>query len=290
MASAAALPARAGLGLKLAQARELLARRPDLGFLEVHAENLMGAGGPPHAWAAQLRALYPLSLHGVALSLGADRPLDADHLGRLATLCRRYEPAAFSEHLAWSSHGPFYLNDLLPVAYDRPTLERLAAHIDQVQNRLGRPMLLENPSTYLRLQASTLDEVDFISELARKTGCALLLDVTNVWVSATNHGFDPFAYLARFPLERVAEIHLAGAAPAVDADGGPLLIDAHDRPVGEPVFDLYRFVIARTGPLPTLVEWDNDAPTLDRMLAEVARAEAVLRATGRGEARAAGSV
>lgn len=287
MRHAAALPARAGIGLKLPQARELLARRPDLGFLEVHAENLMGAGGPPHAWVGALRRERPLSLHGVALSLGADAPLDEAHLARLAELCRRYEPAAFSEHLAWSSHGPVYLNDLLPVAYDRPTLERIAGHIDRVQERLGRRMLLENPSTYLRFQSSCLDEVDFVAELARRTGCGLLLDVNNVWVSATNHGFDPFDYLARFPLERVEEVHLAGAAPDRDADGAPLLIDAHDRPVADPVWALYRFVIARTGPLPTLIEWDNDVPPLSRLLEEAARAEAAMRAACRGDAEAA---
>ncbi len=276
----AALPARAGIGLKLAQARALLAERPDLGFLEVHAENLMGAGGPPHAWTTALRARYPLSLHGVALSLGADAPLDTEHLERLAELCRRYEPATFSEHVAWSTHDPSYLNDLLPVAYDRPTLERIAAHVDQVQSRLGRRILLENPATYLRFQSSCLDEVEFLAELARRTGCGLLLDVNNVWVSATNHGFDPFAYLARFPLERVEEIHLAGAAPDRDGDGSPLLIDAHDRPVADPVRALYAFVLARTGPLPTLIEWDDDVPPLARLVAEAARAEAVLREAG----------
>jgi len=281
VAHAAALPARAGIGLKLAQARAILAEPPDLGFLEVHAENLMGAGGPPHAWATALRARYPLSLHGVALSLGADAPLDTEHLERLAELCRRYEPAMFSEHLAWSSHGPFYLNDLLPVAYDQPTLERVAAHVDQVQSRLGRRILLENPATYLRCQSSCLDEVEFLAELARRTGCGLLLDVNNVWVSATNHGFDPFLYLARFPLERVEEVHLAGAAPDRDGDGSPLLIDAHDRPVAAPVWHLFAFVVARTGALPTLIEWDNDVPPLARLVAEAAHAEAVLREVAR---------
>lgn len=287
MPAAAALPARAGIGLKFAHARELSAHPPDLGFLEIHAENLMGAGGPPHAWTRALRARYPLSLHGVALGLGADAPLDELHLARLVELCRIFEPASFSEHLAWSSHGPFYLNDLLPVAYDRPTLERVAAHVAQVQDRLGRPILLENPATYLRLQSSCIDEVDFVTELARRTGCGLLLDVNNVWVSATNHGFDPFAYLERFPLDRVEEIHLAGAAPDRDLDGSPLLIDAHDRPVADPVWALYAFVIARTGPLPTLVEWDDDVPPVSRLLEEAARAEAVMREAAAPAAEAA---
>ncbi len=280
----AALPARAGIGLKLAHARVLLADRPDVGFLEVHAENLMGAGGPPHAWMRALRERLPLSLHGVALSLGADAPLDRDHLARLRSLCLRYEPAAFSEHLAWSSHGPVYLNDLLPVAYDEPTLGLVADHVDQVQATLGRRLLLENPSTYLRFQGSSLDETEFLDELARRTGCGLLLDLTNVWVSATNHRFDPLAYLARFPLERVAEIHLAGAAPDRDQDGSALLIDAHDRPVADPVWDLYARVIARTGPLPTLIEWDDDVPDPARLVAEAHRAEAVARAVPAGPA------
>jgi hypothetical protein len=280
----AALPARAGIGLKLAHARVLLADRPDVGFLEVHAENLMGAGGPPHAWMRALRERLPLSLHGVALSLGADAPLDRDHLARLRSLCLRYEPAAFSEHLAWSSHGPVYLNDLLPVAYDEPTLGLVADHVDQVQATLGRRLLLENPSTYLRFQGSSLDETEFLDELARRTGCGLLLDLTNVWVSATNHCFDPLAYLARFPLERVAEIHLAGAAPDRDQDGSALLIDAHDRPVADPVWDLYARVIARTGPLPTLIEWDDDVPDPARLVAEAHRAEAVARAVPAGPA------
>lgn len=275
----AALPAHAGIGLKLAHAPALLAGRPDLGFLEVHAENLMGAGGPPHAWMRELRERLPLSLHGVALSLGADAPLDREHLGRLAALCRRYEPAAFSEHLAWSSHGPFYLNDLLPVAYDERTLARVAEHLDQVQTVLGRRLLLENPSTYLRFQSSTLDEVEFLGELVRRTGCGLLLDVTNVWVSATNHGFDAEEYLDRFPLDAVAEIHLAGAAPELEAEAGPLLIDAHDRPVADPVWALYARVIARTGPLPTLIEWDNEVPEPARLVAEAQRAEAVMRSS-----------
>ncbi len=274
----AALPARAGIGLKLAHAPALLAERPDLGFLEVHAENLMGAGGPPHAWMRALRERLPLSLHGVALSLGADAPLDRDHLGRLLALCRRYEPAAFSEHLAWSSHGPFYLNDLLPVAYDERTLARVADHIDQVQTVLGRRLLLENPSTYLRFQSSTLEETEFLGELVRRTGCGLLLDVTNVWVSATNHGFDGEAYLDRFPLGAVEEIHLAGAAPEAEMGGAPLLIDAHDRPVADPVWALYARVIARTGPLPTLIEWDNEVPVPARLVAEARRAEAAARA------------
>lgn len=284
---AVALPARGGIALKWAHAPRLLADRPDLGFLEVHAENLMGAGGPPHAHLTALRRDWPLSLHGVTLSLGGAGPLDREHLHRLQELCRRYQPASVSEHLAWSSHGPLLLNDLLPLAYDEPTLDRVADHIDQTQATLGRRILLENPSTYLRLQASTLEEVEFIAELVRRTGCGLLLDVTNVWVSATNHGFDAQAYLDRFPLEAVEEIHLAGAAPDTDASGAPLLIDAHDRPVADPVWRLYRRVVERTGPLATLIEWDNDVPPLARLLAEAARAEAVLEAAARSLAGSA---
>ncbi|MBL8587920.1 MAG: DUF692 domain-containing protein [Methylobacteriaceae bacterium] len=274
--AAQGLPARAGIGLKLEHARALLDEAPDLGFLEVHAENFMGAGGPPHAFLTALRARYPLSLHGVGLSIGGEAPLDEAHLDRLAALTERYEPASFSEHLAWSTHDTAYLNDLLPVAYDRPTLARVVEHIDRVQSRLRRPMLLENPSTYVAFAASEMDEIDFIAEAARRSGCGLLLDVNNVQVSCVNHGRDPVAYLQAFPVERVGEIHLAGYAEDRDDAGDRLLIDAHDRPVGEDVWKLYRRALRRVGPAATLIEWDNDVPALPVLLAEAAKAEAAL--------------
>ena len=267
------LPARSGVGLKAQHCAQIIATRPDIGFFEVHAENYMGAGGPPHRYLTAIREAYPLSLHGVGLSIGADRPLDQGHLARLKALIARYQPGRFSEHLAWSTHDAGFLNDLLPVPYTDETLTRVAAHVSEVQDALGCQMLLENPTTYLAFAESTWDEAAFIAEIARRTGCALLLDVNNVHISATNQGYDPLAYIARFPLAQVREVHLAGFTPQTDEAGRPLLIDTHDRPVDAKVWDLYADVIARTGPLPTLIEWDADVPSWDELHAEAQRAE-----------------
>jgi uncharacterized protein (UPF0276 family) len=270
------LPCRAGVGLKPEHVDQILSERPDLGFFEIHAENYMGEGGPPHRRLEAIRSLYPLSLHGVGLSIGSPRPLDCDHLARLAVLNRRYQPGLFSEHLAWSSHEEGYFNDLLPLPYTAETLATVVEHIDQVQEALGRQMLLENPSTYVVFAESTMAEVDFIAAIAQRSGCGLLLDVSNVLVSATNHGFDPIAYLDAFPLGFVREIHLAGFADAIDDAGRPLLIDAHDSPVRDQVWDLYRYVIRRRGSVPTLIEWDNDVPEWPVLLAEARRAQTAL--------------
>jgi hypothetical protein len=267
------VPDRSGVGLKAEHVDEILAERPDLGFFEIHAENYMGEGGPAHRRLEAVRARYPLSLHGVGLSIGSPRPLDTDHLKRLAALARRYDPGLFSEHLAWSSHNQGFLNDLLPLPYTRETLATVCDHIDQTQEALGRPMLLENPSTYLLFAESTISETDFIAEIARRTGCGLLLDVSNVVVSAANHGFDPLAYLDSFPLRRVGEIHLAGYAETQDDAGRLWLIDAHDSPVRDPVWALYAETIRRLGPTPTLIEWDNAAPAWPVLFAEARRAE-----------------
>jgi uncharacterized protein (UPF0276 family) len=278
VSAAAGLPSRAGVGLKAEHVAQILTERPDLGFFEIHAENYMGEGGPPHRRLEAIRSAYPLSLHGVGLSIGSPRALDRDHLARLAGLNRRYQPGMFSEHLAWSSHDTGYFNDLLPLPYTRETLATVVEHIEQVQEALGRQMLLENPSTYVVFAESTMAEVDFIAEIAKRSGCGLLLDVSNVLVSATNHGFDPATYLDAFPLRHVQEIHLAGFAEAVDDFGRPLLIDAHDSPVRAPVWDLYRAAIRRCGPLPTLVEWDNDVPEWPVLLAEAHRAQIAMDA------------
>jgi uncharacterized protein len=274
--AAAALPDRSGVGLKPEHIDEILNDRPSLGFFEVHAENYMGDGGPPHRRLEAIRDLYPISLHGVGLSIGSPRPLDRAHLARLASLIGRYQPGLFSEHLAWSSHDEGYLNDLLPLPYTQETLNLVCDHVDQVQDALGRRMLLENPSTYVVFRESTILETDFIREIAGRTGCGLLLDVSNVLVSATNHGFDPSAYLDAFPLDLVGEIHLAGFAEAVDDKGHLLLIDAHDSPVREQVWGLYGQVIERRGAVPTLVEWDNDVPDWQVLLGEARRAEALM--------------
>ncbi|WP_338479954.1 DUF692 domain-containing protein [Pseudomonas trivialis] len=267
------LPLRAGLGLKSEHFIEVLETRPDIGFFEVHAENFMVAGGPFHHYLGLIREQYPLSLHGVGLSIGGEGPLNCAHLARLATLIERYQPQSFSEHLAWSSHGPVFLNDLLPLAYDAATLNRVCAHIDQVQSTLKRPMLLENPSTYLLFQRSTLDETDFISEVIRRTGCGLLLDVNNVYVSCINHQRDPLAYINALPLRAVGEIHLAGFAEDIDSLGDRLLIDDHGAPIDNAVWQLYEQVLARTGPVATLIERDNQVPAFNVLQAEAQQAE-----------------
>jgi len=281
------LPAVAGLSFKPEHFTDIAARPGAVGFYEVHAENLMGAGGAMHAMIRAIRDRHALSLHGVGLSIGGAGPLDSDHLGRLRALVDRWAPDSFSEHLAWSSHGAAWLNDLLPLPYTAETLARVCGHVDQAQTALGRRLLLENPATYVTFAESDIPETAFLAEIARRTGCGLLLDVNNVFVSAVNHGFDPRAYLADFPLDAVGEIHLAGH-DAEDLPSGPLLIDSHGREVAQPVWTLFAEVIARTGPLPTLVEWDTDVPPFETLLAEAARAQAVLDAAAGGrDARAA---
>ena len=272
------LPWRAGIGLKPQHFREVQGTRPDIGFFEVHAENYMVDGGPFHHFLHRIREYYPLSLHGVGLSIGGEAPLDEAHLDRLAALIGRYEPASFSEHLAWSSHGDVFFNDLLPVPYDRATLDRVCQHIDRVQERLQRRMLLENPSTYIEFESSTMSETVFLREVLKRTGCGLLLDVNNAHVSCTNHGRDALAYLHELPLDAVGEVHLAGFARDQDAAGAPLLIDSHGSPVDDAVWTLYADVIARLGPVATLLERDNDVPALATLLAEAGRAEDMMAA------------
>jgi len=270
------IPPRAGVGLKPEHYRDILDGAPEIGWFEIHAENYMGAGGPPHAYLTAVRERYPLSLHGVGLSIGGSGPLDKNHLGRLKVLAARYQPALFSEHLAWSSHDTVYLNDLLPLPYTAETLRCVCDHIDEVQDTLQRQMLLENPSTYVAFAETSMSEMEFLREIVRRTGCGLLLDVNNVFVQATNHGFDARAYLDSFPAEHVGEIHLGGHAEDADDDGAPLLIDDHGRAVGDPVWMLYAQVLVRTGAKPTLIEWDNDVPAWRELFAEAKRADAVI--------------
>ena len=246
------------------------------GFFEVHAENYMGDGGPPHHALTAIHRDHPLSLHGVCMSIGGRQPLDQAHLRRFKALVDRYEPALVSEHLAWSTHDTTYFNDLLPLPYTQATLTRVAAHIDEVQERIGRPILLENPSTYVIFPESTMNETEFIGALVRRTGCGLLLDVNNVFVSATNHGYSALDYLSDFPLEHVGEIHLAGHAEQADDEGDLLLIDSHDGPVADAVWKLFEIVIGQAGPIPTLVEWDSAIPDWPLLKAEAAAAQAIL--------------
>jgi uncharacterized protein len=276
MIDAPSLPLRAGVGFKPEHFAAIDAARQPVGFFEIHAENYMGAGGPPHAMLKRLREDYALSIHGVGLSIGSMQALDRNHLARLKSLCDRYEPQSFSEHLAWSSHDNVFLNDLLPLPYTQDTLARVVEHVDELQSFLGRRMLLENPSTYLIFEESTMAEVDFLREVARRTGCGLLLDVNNVFVSATNHRLDARDYLASFPLNHVGEIHLSGHAATTDETGATLLIDAHDSPVADPVWALYEEVIERIGRVASLVEWDNDVPEWRVLRREAEAAETVL--------------
>jgi uncharacterized protein (UPF0276 family) len=271
-----AIPPRAGVGLKAEHYRTILETNPDIGFFEVHAENYMGAGGPPHRYLGAIRERYPLSLHGVGLSLGADRPLDRAHLRRLKELIERYQPGLFSEHLAWSTHGAAFFDDLLPVPYTCETLAHICAHIDETQDALARRMLLENPATYLAFAESAYAEADFIAEIVRRTGCGLLLDVNNVYVASINQEWDPLGYIDKLPLTHVRQFHLAGHAREADEKGRPLLIDSHDRPVADIVWDLYRHAIERSGPLPTLIEWDARVPDWPALQAEADRAETVM--------------
>ena len=284
MAIMSNLPAQVGVGFKPAHFRDILATAQPVGFFEVHAENYMGAGGLPHAQLGALRERYALSIHGVGLSIGSLEPLDREHLARLKVLCERYQPESFSEHLAWSSHGDVYFNDLLPLPYTRETLAKVVEHIDQTQTALGRTMLLENPSTYIAFAESTMTEVDFMDEVSKRSGCRLLLDVNNVFVSARNQGTDPQSYLDAFPLDRVKEIHLGGHDRACDDAGVPLLIDSHGSPIANEVWTLYQRVIARAGPVATLIEWDNNVPDWTTLRAEAIAAQGLLAAASRASA------
>jgi uncharacterized protein len=270
------LPARTGVGLKPEHYGDIIGTNPDIGWFEVHPENYMGEGGAPHHYLEKIRALYPLSLHGVGLSIGAVQPLNEQHLKRLRTLMDRYEPQSFSEHLAWSTHESHFLNDLLPLPYTHDTLMLVSHHVDQVQTYLGRKMLIENPSTYIQFRHNDMSEIDFLKSLVKSTGCGLLLDVNNVYVCAINHGFSAEEYIDAFPVEHIGEIHLAGHAEIEDDCGEILLVDAHDRNVKEEVWALYERIIQRAGPKPTLIEWDNDIPAWDVLFDEAVKAEAIM--------------
>jgi len=278
--TANALPPLPGVGYKPQHYSALIADPAPVGWLEVHAENYMGQGGRPLAQMRALSERFPISVHGVGLSIGGEGRLDRDHLARLKHLVGWLNPASFSEHLAWSTHDSHFLNDLLPLPYTDATLQRVADHIDEVQEVLGRQMLLENPSSYLAFAESTWAETDFLKELTRRTGCGLLLDVNNVFVSATNLGYSPQDYIAAFPLESVGEIHLAGHDEDHDDHGAPLLIDSHGREVAEPVWALLDLTLQRAGPRPLLIEWDTDVPEWPVLAAEAQRAmDALARLT-----------
>jgi uncharacterized protein (UPF0276 family) len=271
-----ALPSGAGIGLRAPHVGELLATRPAVPWLEVHPENYM-SGGPALVLLEVVRREYPVSLHGVGLSLGTAEDIDARHLSRLRSLVDRLEPCLVSEHLSWSTAGGAYLNHLLPLPYTDETLGVVADHIDEVQNALGRRILIENPSSYLRFRHSSMAEPHFLAELARRTGCGLLCDVNNIYVSAWNVGLDAGSYLDALPAPAIGEIHLAGHA-ANDADGRTILIDDHGSPVTAPVWKLYQRALERFGSVPTLIEWDTDLPELSVLLGEASVADRLLEA------------
>jgi uncharacterized protein (UPF0276 family) len=272
------LPNLPGVGYKPQHFAAIMANAAPVGWLEIHAENYMGDGGRPLAQLRHLASRFPISVHGVGLSIGGEEPLDADHLARLKTLCDWLQPASFSEHLAWSTHDGAFLNDLLPLPYTAATLARVCDHIDQVQTVLGRKMLLENPSSYMAFTETTLSEVDFLTQIATRTGCGLLLDVNNVYVSSVNQGFNPLEYITAFPLDMVDEIHLGGHDEDRDDHGARLLIDSHGAEIVDPVWSLYADTIARSGARPTLIEWDNDLPDWPVLASEAKRAALILQA------------
>jgi hypothetical protein len=266
---------RAGIGLRAIHHQEVIARRPAVGWFEAHSENYFGRGGSPREVLAKVRGDYALSLHGVGLSLGSTDPLDAVHLGEIVRLARELEPMLVSEHLSWASVGGRFANDLLPLPYTEEALDHMSSRVMQVQDALGRQMLIENVSSYLQFTHSQIDEWDFLAELTRRCGCGLLLDVNNIYVSVMNHGFDALHFLDRIPRDSVQEIHLAGHS--IHTVGGrEIRIDTHSAPVCDAVWSLYSAALDRFGPVPTLIEWDTDIPALDVLVAEARKADGML--------------
>lgn len=270
-------PASAGVSFKHDHVDAILENSGNVSFLEVHAENYMGDGGHPHRTLERVRQDFPISLHGVCMSIGGPKPISEDHLSRFKALVDRYQPAMISEHLAWSTHDDIFMNDLLPLPYTKETLDHVCDHVSHMQDAIGRQMFLENPATYVLFENSTISETDFMREIVKRTGCGLLLDINNVFVSATNHKFSALEYLDEFPIEHVGEIHLAGHTEQEDDEGALLLIDSHDRPVSDPVWQLYEDVIEQAGPIPTLVEWDSDLPEWPVLRSEAGNADKILK-------------
>lgn len=278
-----ALPVGAGFSLKSRHYRDALEAQQRPAFLEVHAENYLHAGGPAHRYLTAIREQYRLSVHGVGLSLGGPRAPAAAELQARRRLIERYQPDAFSEHLAWSGLDDSYFNDLLPLAYTSESLDRVSAHVQMTQEALGRRILLENPATYLGFVESSWSEPEFLGEIVRRTDCGLLLDVNNIVVSVANHGGDAVAYLKALPLRAVHEIHLAGHASHRAASGGEVLIDTHDRCVQPVTWELYEAALQLAGAVPTLIEWDADLPEWQTLMQQAQRAEQIMRGIDRQE-------
>ena len=267
------IPAQAGIGLRSQHHREVLHSKPRAAWLEIHSENFFDAGGPKRRYLDAIREHYSISLHGVGLSLGSTDPLDMGHLARLKALIARCEPGLVSEHLSWSSVAGRYMNDLLPLPYTEEALRHICLRIEQTQYYLGRQILIENLSSYVRFSHSTLPEWEFLTAVAGLTGCGILLDINNIYVSAVNHDFDPYLYIQTMPSAAIREIHLAG-----HHDIGDCLIDNHGTPVSDKVWQLYRHALRCHGVKPTLIEWDTDIPALPVLLQEAAKAQAIMEA------------
>jgi uncharacterized protein len=269
------IPAKAGIGLRFQHHQAVLECPPDIAFMEVHTENYMG-GGAPICCLEAVRRDYPVSLHGVGLSLGSAEGLDLAHLERIRQVAERIEPALASEHIAWSVSGGNYLADLLPLPMTEEALGVVCRHVDQMQSTLRRKILVENPSTYMQFRHSTIPEWEFMAAVAARTGCGILCDINNIFVSAKNHGWDPSAYVAALPREAIGEIHLAGHSVRQLADGGSLRIDDHASCVIEEVWTLYTEALRRFGPMPTLIEWDNNVPPLDVLVGQARHADQLI--------------
>ncbi len=274
------MPIGAGVGLRLPHIAEVAATRPLAAWLEIHPENFLAN---PHATELliEISQQYPISIHTVGVSIGSTGGIDHSHLKRVRALIEMVDPILVSSHLAWSTHEGEYLNDLLPLPYNEETLRLIVAHIDEVQEGLGRPYLVENPSSYLGFDTSTMSELEFLSELVRRTRCQLLCDVSNVYLSAHNMDYDPYWYIDGLPVEAIGELHLGGFTAEEDEaePGAKILIDTHSARIAEPVWDLYAHAVRRFGPRPTLIEWDNDIPSFATLLAEAARADEVVAQT-----------
>ena len=279
MATSVRLPQRAGVGLRLPHLAEFVATQPGAGWLEIHPESFLAN---PHATELLMEVSrhYPISVHTVGISIGSASGIDRAHLKRVRALIDMVDPILVSGHLAWSTHAGDYLNDLLPLPYDEETLRLLAAHLDEVQQALGRPYLVENPSSYMGFGTSTMNEVEFLGELVRQTGCRLLCDVSNVHLSAHNMGYDAYQYIDGLPAEAIGELHLGGFSAEDDEanPGATLLVDTHGSVIADQAWDLYAYATRRFGPKPTLIEWDNDIPPLEILLGEADRADAVAAA------------
>jgi uncharacterized protein len=272
------MPSVSGVGLRLPHLTDVVATRPSAAWFEIHPENFLAN---PHAaeLLVDIARDYPISVHSVGVSIGSASGIDRPHLARVRTLVDLVDPILVSGHLAWSTHAGDYLNDLLPLPYAEETLRIVSAHVDEVQDTLGRQYLVENPSSYVGFNASTMTEVEFLSELVHRTGCRLLCDVSNIYLSAHNLGFDRDRYIAELPAEAVAELHLGGFTPEPEEGGGEVLIDTHGSRIAEPVWAFYAHALKRFGRKPTLIEWDNDVPTLNVILAEAAHADTVAQST-----------